>query len=91
MLHGAMAKVTVRVTPRAGQRGVEVRPAGIFVQVRAAPEGGRATQEAARALAQALGVPPSRVRLRSGASARVKVFEVTGLSEEDVSMRLRAT
>jgi uncharacterized protein YggU (UPF0235/DUF167 family) len=91
MLHGAMAKVTVRVTPRAGRRGVEVRPAGILVRVRAAPEGDGATKEAARALAEALGVPPSRVRLRSGASAGVKVFEVIGLSEDGVSMRLRAT
>ncbi|MGH2597103.1 MAG: DUF167 domain-containing protein [Actinomycetota bacterium] len=52
------------------------------------PKGGRATDEAARALAEAFGVPRTRVRLRSGARSRKKVFEVEGLSPQDLEQRL---
>lgn len=91
MLHGGMASVTVRVVPRARRPAVEAGPDGVVVRVRAAPEGGRATEEARRALARALGLPPSRVSLRAGARSRTKVFEVRGLDVEDLEMRLRAT
>jgi len=91
MLHGAMATVTVRVVPRSGRTLVQPGPAGVVVRVRAAPEGGHATEEALRALAEALGVPPTRVSLVAGARSRVKVFEVEGLSDAEAKMRLRAT
>ena len=72
-----MATVTVRVTTRSGRREVRQDPDGILtIHVRAAPEQGRATEEAARLLAAHLGVAPTSVRLRHGARSRVKVFEV---------------
>ncbi len=86
-----MATVTVRVVPRSSRRAVEAGPDGIVVRVQAPPEGGRATEEARRALAEALGVPPSGVSLRTGARSRTKVFEIEGLSLEEVRMRLPAT
>ena len=89
MLHLDMASITVRVTPRSGRTAVENGPDGVVVRVRAAPEGGRATDEAARALADALGVPRTRVRLRSGGRSRTKVFDVEGLSSQDLLHRLR--
>jgi uncharacterized protein YggU (UPF0235/DUF167 family) len=58
---------------------------------RAAPEGGRATEEARRALADALGVAGSSVRLRTGVRSRTKVFEVDAMSSDDIALRLRAT
>jgi hypothetical protein len=91
MLHVEMGSVTVRVIPRSGRSAVEAGPAGVLVRVRAAPEGGRATEEARRALARALGVPHSSVRLRTGARSRAKVFEVDDVSSEDLAMRLSAT
>jgi uncharacterized protein YggU (UPF0235/DUF167 family) len=91
MLHGEMGAVTVRVIPRSGRTSVEMGERGIVVRVRAAPEGGRATEEARRALAAALAVPASRVRLRTGARSREKVFEVDGLDRAEAEMRLRAT
>lgn len=91
MLHAAMASVTVRVVPRAGVTSVAPGPQGVVVRVRSAPQGGRATEEARRALAAALGVAPWRITLRTGARARTKVFDVDGLSRDDVAMRLRAT
>jgi uncharacterized protein YggU (UPF0235/DUF167 family) len=61
----------------------------VVVRVRAAPERGRATEEAARALAAVLGIPPSRVRLRSGARSRTKTFDVDGLSSDDLQQLIR--
>jgi uncharacterized protein YggU (UPF0235/DUF167 family) len=91
MLHVGMGTVTVRVRPRSGRTSVEVGPAGVVVRVRAAPEGGRATEEARRALADALGVPAAAVRLRRGARSRTKVFEVDGLTADDLQVRLQGT
>lgn len=78
----------MRVVPRSGRTGVEVGPAGVRIRVRAAPERGRATEEARAALARALDVPSSAVRLVAGASSRTKVFEVEGLAPEEVRRRL---
>ena len=88
MLHLDMATITVRVTPRSARTAVESGPDGVVVRVRAAPEGGRATEEAARALAETLGVPRSRVRLRSGARSRTKTFDVDGLTSQDLQQRI---
>ena len=92
MLHVGMGTVTVRVVPRAGRTVVEAGPNGIRVRVRAAPEGGRATEEARRAIASTLDVVPSAVRLIRGAAARrerdlpsmrVKSSVMLGLGETD--------
>jgi uncharacterized protein len=88
MLHLVMASITVRVAPRSGRTAVDAGPDGVVVRVRAAPEAGKATEEAARALAAALGVPRARVRLRSGARSRTKAFDVEGLSIEEMDRRL---
>jgi hypothetical protein len=90
MLHGDVAAVTVRVVPRSGRTGVVAGPGGLVVRVRAAPEGGRATEEARRAVAAAAGVAPSAVRLRAGARARTKVFEVAGMDAAELERRLGA-
>jgi len=86
-----MGVVTVRVVPRAGTTAVERGPEGIRVRVRAAPEGGRATEEARRAIASALRVAPSTVRLVRGARSRTKVFEIEGLTADDLRVRLGGT
>jgi uncharacterized protein len=78
MLHAQVATFTVRVVPRSGRTAVEEGSDGsLTIRVRSSPEGGRATREAARALARWLGVPPSAVGLRTGARSRTKVFEVS--------------
>ncbi|MBI3647846.1 MAG: DUF167 domain-containing protein [Actinobacteria bacterium] len=91
MLHGPMASITVRIVPRASRTSVERREDGsITVRVRAAPEGGRATEEACRALAAALGVPRSDVRLRAGGRSRTKVFSLEGLLPNEMERRVQA-
>jgi uncharacterized protein YggU (UPF0235/DUF167 family) len=86
-----MGLVTVRVGPRSSTTSVGLDDRGILVRVRAAPEDGRATEEARRALAEALGVPGSGVSLRRGGRSRTKVFEVRGIGQREAEMRLRAT
>jgi uncharacterized protein YggU (UPF0235/DUF167 family) len=91
MLHAEMGTVTVRVMPRSGRTGVEGDRGEIRVRVRAAPDRGKATEEARRALAAALGIAPSRVRLLRGATSRMKVFEIDGFTADDLQVRLGGT
>jgi uncharacterized protein YggU (UPF0235/DUF167 family) len=90
MLHAGMATVTVRVAPRSSRTAVEAGPGGIVIRVRSAPEGGKANEEARRALAEAVGVAPSAVRLTAGSRSRTKVFEVQGRDAAQLERRLRA-
>ncbi len=83
-----MASVTVRVIPRSRRSAVEAGPDGLVVRVRAPAEAGRATEEARRTLAEALGVPASAVRLRTGGRTRTKVFEVEGVAVAELDRRL---
>jgi hypothetical protein len=84
-----VAIVTVRVVPRSDRTLVEVSEGLIVIRVRAAPVDGRATEEARRALADALDVPASDVTLRRGHRSRDKFFEVARLSRDEVAQRLR--
>ncbi len=74
----------MRATPRGGRDGVDGLEAlhdgrlVLKVRVRAAPEGGAATEAVRRTLAGMLGVSPAAVALRSGAAARVKTFTIRG-------------
>ena len=86
-----MGLVTVRVIPRSARTSVEVDERGVVVRVTAAPENGRATEAARRALAEALGVPANATLLRRGSRSRTKVFEVADVEQRDAEVRLRAT
>jgi uncharacterized protein len=81
--------VAVRVRPRS-RPGLELTDGGLVIRVAAVAEKGRATEEARRALAEALGVAPSAVTLRSGAAARRKTFVVRGPSATEARQRLLA-
>jgi uncharacterized protein YggU (UPF0235/DUF167 family) len=70
-------RVTIRVRP--GARKPEVGgtyDGALVVKVAAVPEGGRATQAALTALAEALGVPRRDVTLVTGMTNRTKVVEI---------------
>jgi len=70
----------VRLTPRGGADRIEGVTAGVLrVRVAAAPVDGAANVALLRLVASALGVPPSRLRIVTGATARRKVIEVEGL------------
>ncbi|MFG1424794.1 DUF167 family protein [Roseixanthobacter glucoisosaccharinicivorans] len=82
--HAGGLDVSVRATPKGGRDaldGVVQLSDGrdvLKIRVRAAPEDGAATEAVARVLAKAAGVAASRVALVSGATARLKLFRITG-------------
>ena len=76
--------LTVRLTPKGGHDaidGIEDMADGrsvLKVRVRAAPREGEANDALVRLLAKSLGVPPRRVTLVAGATARIKRLEIAG-------------
>lgn len=80
---GDGVRVRVKLTPaarRAGFGGVVAGRDGpaLALAVRAPPREGAANEAARSALAAALGVAPSAVRLGGGAARREKLFDVAG-------------
>lgn len=67
----------MRVTPGARHESVSLGEGGvILIAVRAKPEGGKASEAARDALAEALGIAKTRLRLLRGATSRAKLFEI---------------
>ncbi len=86
-----MANLKVRVSPGAREDAIAGWQDDLLrLRVRAAPEKGRANEDACRLIAQVLGVPPSAVRVVRGHASRVKVLAVEGVTEEEMMRRLRA-
>ncbi|WP_422755343.1 DUF167 domain-containing protein [Micromonospora sp. WMMD708] len=86
--------VAVRVRPGASRPrvgGCFPGPHGpaLVVAVTAPAVDGRATEAARRALADALGVRPSAVALRTGAASRDKLFLVDGATPEVTALLRR--
>lgn len=73
-----MARLPVRVTPRASRDGIDGFDADgtLRVRVTAAPADGAANAAVVKLLARTLGVAARDVVLVSGGTARQKVFEV---------------
>ena len=80
-----MARVTVKVHPRARRSGIAGRFGEAWkLDLAAPPVDGKANEECVRWMAEAAGVPRSRVRIVSGATARMKVVEVEGLAQSEL-------
>lgn len=84
-----MARLAVRVTPRAARDAVEgFDGEGVLrLRVTAPPAEGEANAAVVKLLARALGLPARDIILVSGGTARLKLFEVP-LSETEVRERL---
>lgn len=83
-------RVPIRVRPGAARAGVGGSVAGrLQVRVTARAVDGKATEAALRAVADALDVRPSAVRLVHGATSRDKLVEVAG-DPEALAARLAA-
>ncbi|MEX1194425.1 MAG: DUF167 family protein [Dehalococcoidia bacterium] len=86
-----MAYLRVRVTPGARDAGLAGWHEGTLrLKVRERAEKGRANEAVVRLLAEHLGVSLSTVRLTRGGAAREKLFEIDGLTEEELMRRLGA-
>jgi uncharacterized protein len=85
-----MAEVELAVVPRASANRVGPYADGVLrVRVVRAPAGGEANRSVLRLVAEALGLPPSRLALVAGAAGRRKRLRVDGVDDAELARRLR--
>lgn len=83
------ARVSVRLTPRAGRDEVLGFDGDVLrVRVAAPPVDGRANEALTRLLAARLDVPRSAIEVVGGHTARTKVVAIEGLNLAEVRVRL---
>lgn len=70
------ATIALRVSPRASRNEIRLEGDAIRVYVTTAPEAGKANTAVLKLLAQALGIPRTRLTLIRGAKSRDKVIRV---------------
>lgn len=88
--HASGAVLAVVVAPRAGKTGFErLEPESVRVGVAAPPVQGAANDALLAFLAEAIGVPRSRVRIVSGTSGRRKRVLFAGVDPSELRRRLR--
>ena len=86
-----MARLTVKVHPRAKRSALTGRLGGAWkLSLAAPPVDGKANDECVRFLAEFAGVPRSRVRIVKGLTSRLKVVEIEGVTEAELETRLAA-
>jgi hypothetical protein len=84
-----MARLTVKVHPRAKRSAIAGRLGDAWKLALAAPPvDGKANDECVRFFAELAGVPRSRVRIVTGLTSRLKVVEIEGVPQEDLERRL---
>lgn len=88
-------RLTVRVTPNAAAdriEGAQTDAVGrrfLQVRVRAVPEGGRANKAVEKLLAKSLGLAKSRVRVVTGATARIKGVDIDCADDSEAAHMIR--
>jgi hypothetical protein len=87
-----VAKISVRVTPRASANVVTGYREGVLhVRLTAPPVEGAANEACCAFVAAILGVSKSQVSVSGGAHNRNKVLAIRGLSLEQVEQRLASS
>ena len=77
-----MARITIKAHPRAKRSAVAGRLGGAWkLDLAAPPVDGKANDECVRFFAELANVPRARVRIVTGASARMKVVEIEGMEQ----------
>ena len=85
-----MARVTVRVHPRAKRTWITGRFGEAYkLDLAAPPVDGKANEECVRFFAELAHVPRSRVRLVTGQTGRTKVIEIEGVSQAELENSLK--
>lgn len=80
-----MARVTVKVHPRAKRSGIAGRFGEAWkLDLAAPPVDGKANDECVHFFAELAGVPRGRVRIVMGATSRMKVVEVDGMDQGEL-------
>ena len=84
-----MARLTVKVHPRARRSALAGRLGEAWkLDLAAPPVDGKANDECIRFFAELCGVPRARVRIVTGATSRMKVIEIEGVTQADLDARL---
>jgi len=87
-----MARITVRVRPRAKRTAITGRLGEAYkLDLAAPPVEGRANEECVLFFAELAGVARSRVRIISGLTGRSKLVEVEGIEQVELEKRLAAS
>lgn len=81
-------QISAKVKPGSKQPGIAFEGNDLVLRVRERAIEGAANEACIRALAQSLGIAPSRIALIRGANSREKRFSVDGLDEAVVNERL---
>jgi len=80
-----MARLTVRVHPRARRSAVTGRLGDAWkLDLAAPPVEGKANEECVRFFAELAGVPRARVRIVTGAASRSRVVEIEGVGQDEI-------
>jgi uncharacterized protein (TIGR00251 family) len=86
-----MARITVKIHPRARQTRITGRLGEAYkLDLAAPPVDGKANDACIRFFAEAAGVPQARVRIVLGLTSRTKVIEIEGVAQEALEGKLRA-
>ncbi len=84
-----MARLTIRLSPRASREEIAgERDGALLVRVTAPPVDGAANEALVRLLAKRLRVAKGAVQIVSGDTSRTKTVEVDGLDEAELRRRL---
>jgi uncharacterized protein (TIGR00251 family) len=84
-----MARVTVKVHPRAKRTAITGRLGEAYkLDLAAPPVEGKANEECERFFAAVAGVARSRVRILSGLTNRNKLVDVEGIGQEELEKAL---
>ncbi|HZT29174.1 MAG TPA: DUF167 domain-containing protein [Bryobacteraceae bacterium] len=86
-----MARVTVKVHPRAKRTRITGRLGEAYkLDLAAPPAEGKANEACIRFFAETAGVPQSRVRIVLGLTNRTKVIEIEGMAQQALEDKLTA-
>jgi hypothetical protein len=87
-----MARITVKVHPRARRTAITGRLSEAYkLDLAAPPVDGKANEECIEFFAKLACVPRGQVRIVTGQTGRMKVVEVAGIAQEDLERRLAGT
>lgn len=83
--------VNVRAQPRSSRAGVEgVVADALKVRLRSAPVDGKANRELVETVADAFGLPKSRVKFKSGETSKTKRIILCGVSADEFETILKS-